>query len=93
MFHRIDTTIPPVVYWYVGQQAVAEPTPEDAREFRSIFGPIGVCHICKETRSVKLCDLCNHYLCIKCRFSPKRGYEFAKEIVFGRRDGCCGPME
>lgn len=53
----------------------------------------GKCHICKETKWVTYCNVCEHFFCEECRgawFS--RTWEFLKERFGGKKPGCCGPM-
>lgn len=54
----------------------------------------GKCHLCEEMTNVFECELCGHWLCIKCQ--PRafaRGVAAFKELVGGRREGCCGPWD
>jgi hypothetical protein len=63
----------------------------------------GTCHMCKvkadetgtqpEARAIKFCPLCKHWFCKACRGNFfGRGLEAVKQLVGGRRDGCCGPL-
>lgn len=56
--------------------------------------PLGLCHICQMIGHIKYCPACDHWFCRKCRgrfFS--RGLEAVKELIKGKQDNCCGPME
>lgn len=52
----------------------------------------GTCHICQLVTEIGWCGLCGHWFCEACRDAWfARGLEWVKELVGGRRDGCCGP--
>jgi hypothetical protein len=52
----------------------------------------GKCHICKLHTEIAYCSKCGHHFCESCRSAWfSRGLEWVKELVGGRRDGCCGP--
>lgn len=53
---------------------------------------IGKCHICRETKPISYCELCEHHFCAGCRAQYwHRGLAFVKELVAGPTPGCCGP--
>lgn len=54
----------------------------------------GKCHGCHQITSIRHCPLCDHWFCAACW--PKwmdRASEFFKELVHGRSENCCGPLE
>lgn len=55
----------------------------------------GACHLCKRLRDVQLCQMCDHWFCGDCktrRFNNlwNRGVEAVKQVVGGKKPGCCG---
>lgn len=56
--------------------------------------PLGLCHICEMIGQIKYCPICKHWFCRRCRSRFfARGLEFVKELIKGKQDNCCGPME
>jgi hypothetical protein len=54
----------------------------------------GKCHLCKRILPIVYCGRCRHYFCEDCRHRWfDRGLEFVKQLVGGRRKGCCGIIE
>jgi len=52
----------------------------------------GLCHICQLAGEIGYCVLCEHWFCEGCRDAWfERGLAWVKELVGGRREGCCGP--
>lgn len=54
--------------------------------------PNGRCHICKDTKPIKYCPLCEHWFCADCRKKWwDRGLGFIREHFLGMSiPGCCG---
>lgn len=51
---------------------------------------LGICHLCKKLKNVDHCSACDHYFCEQCRGKYfERGFEAVKEMVGGKRPGCC----
>ena len=56
------------------------------------IGQLGKCHICGQHCPIKFCPECDHWFCKPCRKRYfLRGIEFVKQLVGGKRSGCCGP--
>lgn len=68
----------------------------------------GVCHLCAKEdwesatgdhrddliRPITYCRVCRHWFCREHRSAVfSRGIEAIKEMLQGRAEGCCGPME
>lgn len=52
----------------------------------------GRCHICQQLLEVRYCSACDHWFCEDCRGAYfSRGLAWLKELVGGKRAGCCGP--
>lgn len=55
---------------------------------------LGLCHICQMVGLIKYCPRCEHWFCRKCRLRFfHRGLEAIKQMIQGKREGCCGPLE
>lgn len=56
--------------------------------------PLGLCHICGMIGQIRFCPKCQHWFCRKCRSRFFwRGVEAIKEMLNGKQEGCCGPLE
>jgi hypothetical protein len=52
----------------------------------------GKCHICEEQKDIKWCGICQHWFCGDCRTKYwHRGLEAVKQMIGGKKPGCCGP--
>jgi len=54
----------------------------------------GRCHLCKNIGPITYCRVCRHWFDQPCRSKVfSRGIEAVKQLIAGRTEGCCGPVE